>query len=415
MPRLTRNVPKYRLHKASGRAVVSINGRTIYLGKHGTDESRAVYDRLIAEYLAAGRCEAKRTGSAGAMVATICSLFRDFAVEYYVKNGKPTSELSSYDTVIRSLCKTYGLSPADEFGPLALKAIRETWIAAGYSRNTINRNQRRAIRIFEWAVEEELIAVETWQRLKAVKTLRKGRTSAPESVPIRPVGLDRVAATLPHLSPVVAAMIRLQLLSGMRPGEVCRMRRVDIDRTGDVWEYRPASHKTEHHGRERVVYIGPQAQAILTPFLLRDPDAFCFSAAESREHFRQLAAENRTTPANHGNRRGHRSTKRARSRQTRNPRDHFDASSYAHAIARACRKAWPAPESIAGDASELKRWELDHRWAPNQLRHTRGTEIRREHGLEAAQVILGHAHAQVTEVYAERDAEKARAVMGKIG
>ncbi len=42
-------------------------------------------------------------------------------------------------------------------------------------------------------------------------------------------------------------------------------------------------------------------------------------------------------------------------------------------------------------------------WAPNRLRHARATEIRRTYGLEAAQVILGHAKADVTQVYAERD------------
>ena len=41
------------------------------------------------------------------------------------------------------------------------------------------------------------------------------------------------------------------------------------------------------------------------------------------------------------------------------------------------------------------------RWAPNQPRHAAGTEIRKEYGLEAAQVILGHAKADVTQVYAE--------------
>ena len=42
-------------------------------------------------------------------------------------------------------------------------------------------------------------------------------------------------------------------------------------------------------------------------------------------------------------------------------------------------------------------------WAPNRLRHTRATEVRKQFGLEAAQVILGHAKADVTQVYAERD------------
>jgi integrase len=55
------------------------------------------------------------------------------------------------------------------------------------------------------------------------------------------------------------------------------------------------------------------------------------------------------------------------------------------------------------------------KWTPNQLRHTAGTEIRRVGGLEAAQVVLGHAKADVTQIYAERDVNLAMDVMRKIG
>jgi len=41
--------------------------------------------------------------------------------------------------------------------------------------------------------------------------------------------------------------------------------------------------------------------------------------------------------------------------------------------------------------------------------------VRRRFGLEAAQVSLGHAQAQVTEVYAERDLALAAKVARQIG
>ena len=55
MPRLSRKLPSYRHHKSDGRAVVTLNGRDVYLGRFGTPESRAEYDRLIAQWLASGR------------------------------------------------------------------------------------------------------------------------------------------------------------------------------------------------------------------------------------------------------------------------------------------------------------------------------------------------------------------------
>ncbi len=47
-------VPKYRLHKGSGQALVQLNGHRIYLGKHGSEESREKYRRIVAEWLANG-------------------------------------------------------------------------------------------------------------------------------------------------------------------------------------------------------------------------------------------------------------------------------------------------------------------------------------------------------------------------
>ena len=55
------------------------------------------------------------------------------------------------------------------------------------------------------------------------------------------------------------------------------------------------------------------------------------------------------------------------------------------------------------------------KWSPNRLRHSAATEIRRQFGLEAAQVTLGHATADVSQIYAERDLSLAMHIMRKIG
>ena len=54
-------------------------------------------------------------------------------------------------------------------------------------------------------------------------------------------------------------------------------------------------------------------------------------------------------------------------------------------------------------------------WHPNQLRHTAATEVRRRFGLEAAQVLLGHSKADVTQMYAERDDALAERVAREVG
>jgi integrase len=378
------------------------------------------YDRLIAEYLVAGRNAMLVNRSGRVLMGQLLAAFLAHAEEHYTKNDKPTSEVNAYEQVIRSIRKLYRSVPVDSFGPLSLKAVRQTWIDAGIVRTKVNQRQQRVVRIFKWGVAEELVRPETWQALRSVEGLKKGRTTAPESPPIMPVSIDTIQATIPHLSPVVADMIRMQLLTGMRPGEVCKLRPCDIDRSNEVWEYRPESHKTEHHGRDRVVFIGPQAKSVLSPYLFREPIFHCFSPAESREWFRDERAKSRTTPESCGNARGRRGKRglkapKQKKNPLRSPRTYFDTPSYDNAIRRGCRKAWPAPEAIADNAAVVKAWHLEHHWSPNQIRHTRATEIRKEFGLEAAQIILGHASADVTQIYAERDAEKARDVIRQIG
>ena len=415
MPKLVARVPKYANHKRSGQAVVQFGGNTYYLGPYGSEESVREYDRVIAEYLAQGR-RASGPKDEPPTVVELTAAFLDHATKYYVKDGEPTTELRCYRLVIADLVALYADTPVTEFGPLSLKAVRQRWIDRGQSRKTVNKNQGRLVRIFKWGAGEEIVPGDVWQALQALSGLRKGRSPAPEPNPIPPVGLEQVEATIPHLSTVVAAMVRVQLLTGARPGEVCAMRPGDIDRSGDVWEYRPGSHKTEHHGRTRTIYIGPEAQVVLRPFLLRAADTPCFSAEESSEWFREQAEERRKTPPNQGNARGRKLDKReTTAANSRSPGIGSRQASYGKAIRRACGKAWPPPKEIKKDPAALKAWCNEHVWRPNQLRHTRATEIRQRFGLEAAQVILGHASADITQVYAERDAAKAREVALAMG
>src|SRR5437588_243884 len=53
MPTKHRKIPSYRLHKPTGQAVVRLDGRDHYLGKHGTEASQEAYRRKVAEWLTA--------------------------------------------------------------------------------------------------------------------------------------------------------------------------------------------------------------------------------------------------------------------------------------------------------------------------------------------------------------------------
>jgi hypothetical protein len=186
------------------------------------------------------------------------------------------------------------------------------------------------------------------------------------------------------------------------------LRPLDLDRSGEVWQYRPASHKTEYRGRERIIFIGPKAQAVILPYLLREGTAYCFSPAESeaKRHDEMRARRKGKVQPSQRNRRKH--------HRIRAPKTQYTKDGYARAVRRAIDKANREITKQATEAGITDPQLLTH-WHPNQLRHTRATEVRRQYGLEAAQVILGHAQADVTQIYAERDNALAVEVTRKIG
>jgi integrase len=183
-------------------------------------------------------------------------------------------------------------------------------------------------------------------------------------------------------------MIQLQLYTGMRPDEVTIMRPCDIDRSGNVWAYRPACHKTEHHDVEKVVLLGPKAQEIVKPWLDREPGSYLFSP-------REVAAAKYAARRKNGKRLGNRRPKRRRS--VRPPREHYDDESYCQAVERGCKRAGVP------------------KWTPGRLRHNAGTKVRAMFGAEAAQLVLGHQNLSTTEIYAEKNRAKYEEIVKQIG
>jgi integrase len=406
-------------------------------------------------------------------VAELILAFWQFAQGHYRSpDGEPTGELENYRLALRQLREMYGKSAAADFTPIKLKALREHLVQANLCRGVINARIAKVRRVFRWGVSESLVPETTYRALATLQGLQKGRSAAREKEPVEPVADDIVDATLPHLNREVAGMVLLQRLTGMRPGEVCRLRAAQLERSGPVWVYRPGKHKTAWRGKPRIVCLGPRAQELLLGFLrvccplcgvcdrphrigwrsaLCGPcsdrmddagvcgpwplaevgeDYLVFTPADAvRDRSLALRAARKTRVQPSQLNRGVR--KRARP-----PGECYQRQSYNNAIDRACMRAFTLPEHLAPqkqdngrresratwwarltepEKEEVRGWRKQHSWHPNQLRHTHGTEVRRLYGLEAAQVALGHSQANITQIYAERDMCLAEQVAREIG
>ncbi len=378
--------------------------------------------------------------------------------------------------MVRGLFGSSGTQAADlvasEFGPLKLKHCRQVLVDQGHTRTHVNDQVARIRRMFRWATDNEIVPPAVFHGLLAVRGLKSGEGTVREGRRVAPVPMIHVEAVLPHVSRQVAAAIRLQLFTGARPGEILAMRPKDVVRDGPhgCWTYKPEHHKTEHHGHERVIFLGPKAQVVVEPFLDREPDAFCFSPAEAeRERNDAKMAARKCQPS-----RRYDPRKRRKPKPQHEPDVVYTVDSYRRAIERGVRSAnaitvrravvaalvaevdtdtvrrrsarlsprvlvdavgqtkldigavvrllvaaavdEPEAKKIAERvAKAIAKVEVMKRWTPHQLRHTAGTELRREFGVETAQVTLGHKNIDVTEVYAEKNMDAVARAIARVG
>lgn len=466
MPR-TSNIPKLRRHKARGLGVVTLNGHDHYFGKWPSDqvkpptEVKEAYDRLIGVWLANGRMLLPGGSSSQSVnppihptlartapsappplpaltVTELLVCYVRWADDYYKhRDGTPTGEIVYVREALKPLRVLFGSADATTFTASNLRAVQAHLVQEGkLCRGTINGRVARIKRLFKWAVSHDLVPASVHVALATVPGLKAGRTAAKEASQVVPVPVADVEKTLAHLNAHVGAMVRVQLYSGCRTGEVLRLREMDIDRKGPVWAYRPQQHKNTYRGHDRVVYLGPKAQEVLLPFLpaccplcglcdrrnklgwrgtlcgpcadLADekgiegpfPAALLTEEWTTRYVFRPKdEQEDRYSVLRAGRKSKVQPSQQCRKkkRPKRQPGEKYNRGSYRQAIVRGCK--------LAGVVL----------WTPLQLRHTAATHIRKKHGIEVACVVLGHTNVETSQIYAERDLSAAARIAAEMG
>ncbi len=420
MPRPKKRVPTLSRHTASGRARCHWRGKDHYFGQYGREEAETAFRKFVAEVMSGEEpdgprsaiaspsprvarrpADASRASIDGLTVSGLLLRFKEWAEGYYVDaDGRPTQALDNLRLSLRLWRERYGPTPVAEFGPVRLADLRGEMIAAGLARSTITARVGAVKRVVKWGVSRELVDPALLAKLEALEPLKKGRSGAKETAPVRPAPDEHLEAALPFLRGPVAAMARLQRWSSARPGEICRLTPREIDRSDpEDWRYVPAKHKTAHRGKVRIVCFGPRCRAVLLLVLQehaakgRGEDDPLFQPKDATAEMLAAKRAARKTPESCGNRPG----SNLKANPKRRPGVMYSTKSYYQAVQRACAKAGV------------------ERWSPNQLRHTAATEVRAKFGLSAARDALGHAGGSVTEIYAEASADNAARVAAEIG
>lgn len=271
--------------------------------------------------------------------------------EYY--GTGPRSTTAAVELAVRPLEATCGhlegLTLSD------LKRVRETMLEANLARSTINARIDKIVRMYRWLESEDYVEPGTYQRLRTLAHLKRGRSRAAEPPRRLPVDVEVVQMTLQRCQAPLADMLAVQWFTGCRSGSLVVAHSDQFVRDNRHMSWFP-EHKTAYLGHELELPIGPKCQLVLAPYLKNAGELFLHRRGKT-----------------------------------------YSPWSYRRALVRV-----------------QERYNLP-RWTPHQLRHARANLVRSRLGVEAAQAVLGHRTVNATQLYAGRQLALAREAAEKLG
>lgn len=399
MPRKPTWPPPVHKHP-SGRARCRINGKDVYLGPYGSEEAARAYAELLTRLASREPPVSKPvTPAPGPERVTVASVVARWFAEESPRYSAEGREVKQFEYACRPLLRLYGTLPAAQFHCDHLERVRMsmasgTWqnpeeqerarargMPLAWSRNVVNRAVTRLRTIWRWAERRRLVPPGTFAHLCTLPGLASNDARVRQTQRRKPVEFSHVKAVLRHCAPQIRTMLLLQWWTGMRSAEVRLMRPCDLDRTGEVWIYRPHRHKTAHLGAERAIPLGVKCQRLLAPWLAsRKPGEYLFRPGEALEAWNAIRRSRRKTKVQPSQLQ--RDRERAAKRRV-DPRwsEPFTSPGYPQWVRRACQRAG-VPE-----------------FDPYSLRHAFRMRIGRSHGLEVARAMMGHRSLGMTGEY----------------
>ncbi len=314
-------------------------------------------------------------------VEELCDKYMEWAATYYRdSDGNTTKTVACTRCALREFREMFGRRRVADLEHADMIDLREVVIGKGLGRKTVNERLATVKRMVSWALEENLIYAQTKSELTQIALEKRRRSRARDEKVVRAAPREDVEAVAAAVAPSLGDMIRVHMLTGMRPEEICSMRWADIEKRGDVWIYRPAHHKNEWRMQPRAVVIGPRAQGLISR--RKGEGEFVFSPKVAQgERFEEMR-RNRKSKVQPSQ------VCRAKEEPMRTPGQCWTPDTYRRAVNRKCEQLGIA------------------KWNPNQLRHSCATEVRRVYGLDAARAVLGHSSGMsVTDRYSFEAAE----------
>lgn len=350
------------------------------------DRPRKMAEDAAARYWEEHTRATRRHEKEGITVSELCAQWDAHCKECYRDaEGKPTSTATNAILDVRMFRTMFGNASLHELTHNDMLKLRDALLRSGVSRHTINVRLWRTKYMIAWALDEALIPATVKAELTQVQNLKRGRSAARERRPVRPVDDATIAATIAHMMPNTADMVRLHRVTGMRPCELCAMSWADIDVTRKPWVYRVPQTANKNawrgdFGVPRVVCLGPRAREILSRHVATaqtSRESAIFSPQVAMMEYVTRRREERVTPY-YGAKKGTENAPHV----PRKLGDRWTTDAYTKTIRAACERANITP------------------WGANRLRHAFGTDVRRQFGLESAKAVLGHTDGGcITDVY----------------
>lgn len=235
---------------------ITLNGKKVSLGVSGEEnEADAVqaWHRLMAN----GRSEREKPTPSATVKAVIDGFLAN------AEGRVSTKCLRNYRIQLLPFARKHGSRPALSLTVAEAEAYaRKPQWSASYRNGMLGS----LVSAFRWAERSGVLARNPLNGIRKPPKASRGAKAL--------ISAETHALLCQHATPLFRAFLQLLWLTGARPGEIASLRAEDVDPRRGVAVL--AEHKLSHKGKSRVLFLSPEALAILRERMAAQPHGLLF-------------------------------------------------------------------------------------------------------------------------------------------